>query len=123
MRSGHRLTRWVAGGVIATGTAGAILALADIETPLRVPLALIFLAGGPALAVASLLGGIDAYARLVVAGSAAIVINIIVAEAMILSGTWSARTGLVAVALVSVMIAACRPLVSRSSRPRSARDT
>ena len=123
MRSGHRLTRWVAGGVIAAGTAGAILALADIETPLRVPLVLIFLAGAPALAIASLLGGIDGHARLVVAASAAIVINILVAETMILSGTWSPRTGLVAVSLVSGMIAACRPLVSRGSRPRSARDT
>jgi len=123
MRSGHGLTRWFAGGVIAAGTAGAVLALADVETPLRVPLVLIFLAGVPALAVASLLGGVDAYARLVVAGSAAIVVNIVVAEAMILSGTWSARTGLVAVALVSATIAACRPLVSRSSQPRTARDT
>ncbi len=123
MRSGDGLTRWLAGGVIAAGTAGAILALADVETPLRVPLVLIFLAGVPALAVASLLGGVDAYARLVVAGSAAIVVNIVVAEAMILSGTWSARTGLVAVALVSATIAACRPLVSRSSQPRTARDT
>jgi len=58
-----------------------------------------------------------------VAGSAAIVIDILVAEAMILSGTWSPRTGLVAVALVSAMIAACRPLVSRNSGPRTARDT
>ena len=123
MRSGHGLTRWVAGGVIAAGTAGAVLALAEVQTPLRVPLVLIFLAGGPALAVASLLGGVDTFARLVVAGSAAIVINIVVAEAMILSGTWSARTGLVAVALVSATIAACRPLVSRSSQPRTARDT
>jgi len=123
MRSGHGLTRWVAGGVIAAGTAGAVLALAEVQTPLRVPLVLIFLAGGPALAVASLLGGVDTFARLVVAGSAAIVINIVVAEAMILSGTWSARTGLVAVALVSAAIAACRPLVSRSSQPRTARDT
>jgi uncharacterized membrane protein YjjP (DUF1212 family) len=123
MRSGHGLTRWVAGGVIAAGTAGAVLALADIETPLRVPLVLVFLAGVPALAVASLLGGIGSYAQVVVAGSASIVIDIMVAEAMILSGTWSPRTGLVAVAVVSVMIAACRPLVSRSSQPRAARDT
>ena len=123
MRSGHGLTRWVAGGVIAAGTAGAVLALAEVQTPLRVPLVLIFLAGVPALAVASLLGGVDTFARLVVAGSAAIVVNIVVAEAMILSGTWSARTGLVAVALLSAAIAACRPLVARSSRPHTARDT
>ena len=123
MRSGHGLTRWVAGGVIAAGTAGVILALAGIETPLRVPLVLIFLAGWPALAVASLLAGLGSFAQVVVAGSAAIVIDILVAEAMILSGTWSPRTGLVAVALASAMIAACRPLVARNSQPRTARDT
>lgn len=123
MRSGHGLTRWVSGGIIAAGTAGVILALAGIETPLRVPLVLVFLAGVPALAVASLLGGIGPYAQVVVAGSAAIVIDILVAESMILSGTWSPRTGLVAVALVSASIAACGRLVSASSQPRTARDT
>ena len=123
MRSGHRLTRWVAWGVIAAGTAGAILAVADIETPLRAPLVLIFLAVVPAFAVASLLGGIDSFARMVVACSAAIVIDILIAEAMILSGTWSPRTGLVAVALVSAVIAACRPLASRNSQARAARNT
>lgn len=123
MRSGHWLTRWVAWGIIAAGTAGAILAVADIGTPLRMPLVLIFLAGVPAFAVASLLGGVDAFARLVVACSAAIVIDILIAEAMILSGTWSPRTGLVAVAMVSAVIAACRPLVSRNSEARAARNT
>ena len=122
MRSGHGLIRWLAGGVIAAATAGGILALADVQTPLRAPLVLIFLAAVPALAVASLLDGVGAYGRLVVAGSAAIVVDIVVAEAMVLSGTWSPRTGLVAVAVVSAMIAACRPLVARSTRRRTARN-
>lgn len=113
MRLGHRLTRWAVGGVVAAGAAGAVLACAGIDTPARLPLVLAFLAAVPALAVASLLGGFDSFARMVVAGTAAIVIDILIAEAMIASGTWSVRTGMAAVALVSVLIAASRPLLAR----------
>jgi len=113
MRSRHAFARWVAGGVVAAGAAGAVLAFAGIDAPVRAPLVLAFLSAVPALAVWSLLGGIDSFARIVVAGSAAIVIDILVTEAMIISGTWSPRTGLAAVALVSALIAASRPLVAR----------
>ena len=121
MRSGPGLRRWLAGGAIAAGLAGAVLAIAGISTPLRVPLVLIFLAAVPALAVATLLPGLDSLAKLVAAGTAAIVIDMGVAEVQLATGTWSPRIGLVAVALISVMLAACRPLVAGRAVPERAR--
>ncbi len=122
MRSGTGLHRWLAGGAIAAGLAGAVLAVAGISTPLRVPLVLIFLAAVPALAVASLLPGLDGLAKVVAAGTAAIVIDMGVAEVQVAAGTWSPRMGLVAVALISVMLAACRPLVAGQAAPERARQ-
>jgi hypothetical protein len=45
MKLSPAFTRCLAYGAIAAGGAGAVLALADVETPLRGPLALLALAG------------------------------------------------------------------------------
>ena len=121
MTSVHRLSGWLIGAALAAGTAGAILAFAGIATPARVPLVLVFLAVVPGMAVASLLGGIDMFARAVIAGAAAIVIDFSVAAVMIASGTWSTRTGLAAVAVVSGMIVIAQLLVRKFSAPRAER--
>ncbi len=114
------VSRWVIGVVIAAAIAGAVLAAADVQTPARAPLALLFLLAAPGLAVAALLGGIDALSKLVIAGSAALVIDMAIAESMIATGTWSLRLGIALVALVSVVIAATRPLIARWSARRPA---
>ncbi len=114
------VSRWVIGVLIAAAIAGAMLAVAEVQTPARVPLALLFLLAAPALAVAALLGGIDALGKVVIAGSAALVINMAVAESMIATGTWSLRLGIALVALVSVVIAAARPLIAKWSAARPA---
>lgn len=77
-------------------------------------LVLVFLAAGPALAVATLLPGFDPLARLVLAGAAAIGINVAVAEVMLASGTWSPRLGLAIVAAISALIVAGRALAARA---------
>jgi hypothetical protein len=69
-------------------------------------LVLIFLAVVPALAVTTLLGGLDRLAAVVIAGISAIVVDFAVAETMIISGTWSLRAGAWAVVAVSILIAA-----------------
>ena len=99
-------TRWLIGTVLAAGTAGAVIAIAGIDTPARVPLVLIFLAAVPALAVTTLLGGLDRLAIAVIAGISTIVVDFAVAETMIVSGAWSLRAGAAAVAAVSILIAA-----------------
>ncbi|HEX6932025.1 MAG TPA: hypothetical protein VF162_07780 [Streptosporangiaceae bacterium] len=120
MRTGGIVSRWVIGVVIAAALAGAVLAVAGVQTPARVPLALLFLLAAPGLAVAVLFGGIDALGRVVIAGSAALVIDMAIAESMIATGTWSLRLGIVLVALVSVVLAAARPLVARGAARRPA---
>ncbi len=90
-----------------------MLALAGAQTPARLPLVLVFLVVVPALAVAGTFCATDRLAKVVVAGSAALVIDLVVAEAMILTGGWSPRTGLIALALVSVLIVAARLLAAR----------
>lgn len=101
---------WLTVGVLAAGAVGAALALAGIAAPARVPLVLVFLASAPALAVASLLGPLDRLATVVIAGTSAIVINVAVAETMIAAGTWSPEAGVVAVGVISALIAASRPV-------------
>ncbi len=106
-------SRWLIVGVLAAGAVGAALALAGITGPARAPLVLIFLASAPALAVASLLGPLDRLAKVVIAGTSAIVINFAVAETMIAAGTWSPDVGVAAVGVVSALIAASRPAMRK----------
>jgi hypothetical protein len=113
MTARRGLTRWLVGAVLAAGVAGAVIAIAGIHAPARVPLVLIFFAGVPALAVTSLIGGIDRLATVMIAGISTIVVDFGVAEAMIISGTWSLRGGVVAVAAVSALIAAAGLAASR----------
>jgi hypothetical protein len=123
MTSVHRPSGWLIGAALAAGAAGVILAFAGISTPARVPLVLLFLAVVPGVAVASLLDGIDAFARTVIAGASAIVIDLSVAAVMIASGTWSARTGLAAVAVVSGLIVIVHLLVRKLAAARSERSS
>jgi hypothetical protein len=119
MRSGQSVTRLLVAGMLAAGAAGAALAIAGIDSPLRLPLVLLFLAGVPALATGSLFRDIDALAKVVIAGTSAIVINFGVAETMIVAGDWSIRTGVAGVAIVSAVIVAIRPAMDRMA-PTSA---
>lgn|ERR1022692_185661 len=115
MRSGHRTPRWLVGGTIAAGTSGAILAFAGVQTPVRVPLVLLSLIAMPAVAVAELLPSLDPLARVVVTGSAAVVINVAVAAGLLVAGAWSPTTGLAAVLLISACMAMVRLLVGPPS--------
>ncbi len=113
MRVSRSATRWLIMGVLAAGAVGAALAIAGVTTPARLPLVLIFLAAAPAFAVASLLGGLDRLAAVVIAGASALVINFGVADAMVGTGHWSARAGVLAVGVVSALIAAIGAVAAR----------
>jgi hypothetical protein len=83
---------------------------------------LIFLAMVPALAVTTLLSGLDRLATVVIAGISTIVVDFAVAETMIISGNWSPRAGAAAVAAVSILIAAAGIGARRfASRPAAHR--
>ncbi len=112
-------TRWLVWAGVAAGAAGVVLALAGVRTPLRAPLVLLFLALAPAVAVAGSLRHLDTLARIVVAGTASVVINFLVAELMLATGTWSPRAGLaVVVAITVVFMAAALPPVRVALRRR-----
>ena len=127
MPARHGLTHWlsgrvVTGTVLTAGVAGAVIAIAGLQTPARVPLVLIFFAAVPALAISSVLGGLDRFATVVIAGISTIVVDFGVAEAMIISGTWSLRAGVAIVAAVSALIAAAG-LAARRIAPGPAKPS
>jgi hypothetical protein len=125
MNPSRASSRWLARGVIAAGSVGAVLALAEVDTPLRGPLVLLSLAGAPAAVVASWLTSLDIFARAIVACAAAIVLNALVAEIMLALGIWSPGTGLIAVLLICAagrapQVAPVRDVISRRRAPRPA---
>ena len=97
--------RAVTAVAIAAGSVGAIMANANISSPVRAPLALIFLLVAPAAAIAGLLDRFDGLARLIIAGTAAIVINFLVAEIMLAAGLWSPRGSVIVVTVITVVCA------------------
>ena len=64
----------------------------------------VFLLVSPASAVAALLTGLDPLARIVLAVAAAVVLNTLVAETMLVLDSWSVRGGVVTVAVLSAVI-------------------
>ena len=106
MRAGISAPRYLRGGIIVAASAGALLALAGINSAARGPLVLLFLLAVPGLAVASLLRRLDLGARIVVAVTAAIAVNVLVAETMLAAGAWSPSAGLLAIAAISAVIGA-----------------
>jgi len=123
MRSGRSVTAWLIMGSLAAGAVGAALAIAGAGPPLRLPLLLLFLALAPALAVGTWLSGFDRAAQVVIAGTAAIVVNFGVAETMIIAGVWSPRAGVAAIALLSGLIAAIHFIFRQNLAAKTASPT
>lgn len=105
--------RTATAAAIAAGTAGVIMVVANVSSPVRAPLALLFLAVAPAAAVMPLLGRFDRLARLVVAGATAVGVNFLVAETMLAAGVWSPRGSAAVVAVLSAGCAASRLRLAR----------
>lgn len=90
--------------VDALGTllVGCILAVAS--DGLAAGVIAVFLVAAPAAAVAVPLRGLDPLARTVLASAAVVVVNAVVAEAMLATGRWSPPGGVAAVGLISAVI-------------------
>jgi hypothetical protein len=109
------LTRGVIVAAVAAAAAGLGLAVAGVQSPARTVLVLLFLAAGPAAAVAGLLRGFPLASRLIIAGTADVVIIAAIAIIMLSMGLWSPTGGLLAVAGVTVAcFAAQLPPVRRA---------
>lgn len=105
------------GVLVAAGGVGAALTLAGVRSPVTGPLTLLFLLLAPAAGTALLLRSMDAPARAVVAGAAALVADTAVAETMLVTSHWSPRGGVAAVAVISAVLAV--PAAARRLRGRA----
>ncbi|MET7734086.1 hypothetical protein ABZT02_22355 [Streptomyces sp. NPDC005402] len=102
--SGRDLTPLLAGAATAVGGFGALLALTGSHSPLRAPLTLFFLLAAPAAGIAAALRGFDPFARLLASLAGSVVLNMLVAQGMLATHRWSARGGVLAVTVISVLI-------------------
>ncbi|MGI5199275.1 hypothetical protein ACQEVY_37520 [Streptomyces sp. CA-288835] len=95
----------LAGAAAAIAGVGAALALTDADSPLRAPFTLFFLLAAPGTAVAASLRGLEPFGRIVASLSAAVAVNILVAQAMLAVHRWSVEGGIAVVtALSSLML-------------------
>jgi CelD/BcsL family acetyltransferase involved in cellulose biosynthesis len=92
---------WLTRALTVVALTGAALVLASVETPIRGTAAALVLLVAPGVATALLLGEMPWQTKLAIAVAATVVLDVAVAQAMIVSGAWSPRGGVVAVALVS----------------------
>ncbi|MBQ0850164.1 hypothetical protein J8N05_18355 [Streptomyces sp. BH-SS-21] len=100
---------------------GAVLALADIDSPLRAPLTLFFLLAAPAAAVAIALRNLEPVGRVLASLSAAVAVNLLVAQGMLAVHRWSVPGGIAAVAALSsliLLLVLVRRLRGRTARRR-----
>ncbi|MCW2874844.1 hypothetical protein [Actinacidiphila oryziradicis] len=93
-----------AGAAAGVCGAGAVLALADIASPVRAPFTFFFLLMAPATALAAVLLNLDPLSRAVVATGAAVAMDLLVAQGMLALHMWSVRGGVGVVAAVSAVL-------------------
>ncbi len=96
--------------------AGAVLAIADIQTPVRPILIALFLLVVPGAAVAGLLRDRDHLTALTVGAAASLAINVLLAEAMLLFDAWSPRAGVVTIGVLGFFMLVIR-LLYRGQAP------
>ncbi|MFF1698572.1 hypothetical protein ACFVXC_33925 [Streptomyces sp. NPDC058257] len=94
----------LAGMAVAVGAVGAVLALTDIESPLRAPFTLFFLLAAPGCAIGAALGGLEPWGRIVASVSGAVAVNLLVAQGMLALHMWSVRGGVVAITVIGSLI-------------------
>ncbi|MGW2823417.1 hypothetical protein ACWC24_20855 [Streptomyces sp. NPDC001443] len=100
---GKDLSPLLAGAATAVGAIGALLALTGSGSPLRGPFVLFFLLAAPAAAVAAALRGLDPFARVLVSVAGAVVLDMLVAQAMLAVHRWSVPGGIAAVTVLSAL--------------------
>jgi hypothetical protein len=91
----------IASLVAALVTVSAGLAVSAV--PGR-PWSIAFLLVAPAIPAAVLWRALDPWERLMLSGTVALIVNAVVAEVMLATGTWSLSGGIAAVAVVSALM-------------------
>jgi uncharacterized membrane protein len=112
MSTNRKVLRWA---LTLACVAGAVIALAGIDTPLRLVLTPLFLLVVPGAAVVGLLRDRDPLAALSVGAAASLVVNVLLAVAMLSFDAWSPRAGVATIAVLGGFIYVLRVLY-RGSR-------
>ncbi|MFH8491715.1 hypothetical protein [Streptomyces longisporoflavus] len=94
----------LAGTAVTVGAVGLVLALTDIESPLRAPFTLFFLLAAPSAAIAAALRGLEPWGRILASVSGAVAVNLLVAQAMLALHVWSVRGGIAAITVIGSLI-------------------
>ncbi|MEU6818700.1 hypothetical protein [Streptomyces sp. NPDC046860] len=115
---GRDLPPLLAGAATGIAACGALLALTDSGSPLRGPCALLFLLAAPALAIARALRGLDLFGRVITALAGAVALDMLVAETLLSVHQWSVTGGIVAVAVLSLLILLATGVRERAGRAR-----
>ncbi len=107
MSTNRKVLKWA---LTLACVAGAVIALAGINTPLRLVLTPLFLLVVPGAAVVGLLRDRDPLAALSVGAAASLVVNVLLAAAMLSFGAWSPRAGVATIAVLGGFIYVLRVL-------------
>jgi hypothetical protein len=113
------LSPLAAGAATAVAGVGAVLALTDVNWPMRAAFTLFFLLAAPTGAIATALRGLDPFGRLLASVTGAVVVNMLVSEGMLAVHRWSVRGGVVAVTALSLLVllpALARPMAGITNR-------
>lgn len=111
----------LAGVATVLAAAGALLALADVDSPLRGPCTLFFLLAAPGAAIGATLRGLEPFGRAVASIAGAVALNLLVAQGMLATHSWSVRGGIATVATLSslvLLLVLVRRLRGRTERRR-----
>lgn len=94
----------LAGVAAAVAGVGALLAFADADSVLRGPFTLFFLLVAPGAAIGAVLRGLEPFGRVVTSLAGAIAVNLLVAQGMIATHSWSVTGGITAVTVISSLV-------------------
>ncbi|MER6159046.1 hypothetical protein ABT147_26385 [Streptomyces sp. NPDC001868] len=94
----------LAGVAAAVAGVGAALAFADADSVLRGPFTLFFLLVAPGAAIGAVLRGLEPFGRVVTSLAGAIAVNLLVAQGMIATHSWSVTGGIAAVTVISTLV-------------------
>ncbi|GAA5702768.1 MULTISPECIES: hypothetical protein [Streptomyces] len=119
---GRDLSPLLAGAATAIGGVGAVLALADVDSPLRGPFTLFFLLAAPSVAIGAVLRGLEPFGRVLVSVAGAVAVDMLVAQGMLAVHRWSVHGGIAAVTAISslvLLLVLVRRLRGRTARRRA----
>lgn len=107
---------------MGVGGVGAVLALADITSPVRAPFTFFFLLAAPHGQRSPGLFALDPLSRAVVAAGGTIVIDLLVAQGLLALHMWSVRGGVAVIAALSAalfLLPLLRHSLARAERRRT----